>query len=119
MNKIISTVAAVLVVIAVLAGGIWYYTARISHTAIGDILKNPRDYEGKSLTIEGNVTDSMSFLIVKYYKVRDNTGEITVITERFLPSVGTKIRVTGNINSAFSLGTEQIVVLNETEIGQQ
>lgn len=119
MNKIISTVAAVIVVIAVLAGGIWYYTARISHTAIGDILKNPRNYEGQLLTIEGNVTDSMSLLIVKYYKVRDNTGEITVTTKRFLPSIGTKIRVTGNINNAFSLGTEQIVVLNETETGHK
>lgn len=119
MKKIISTVAAVIIIIGILAGGFWYYTANISHTAIGDIIKNPRDYEGKSLTIEGKVTDSMSLLIVKYYKIRDNTGEIAVTTKRFLPSVGTKIRVTGTINSAFSLGTEQVVVLNETEIGQK
>ncbi|MBN1663575.1 MAG: hypothetical protein JW943_08245 [Deltaproteobacteria bacterium] len=119
MNKMISTVVFVIILIGILAGGYWFYTTRISHTAIGDILKNPRNYEGTSVTIEGQVIDPISLLIVKYYKVKDNTGEIIVTTRRLLPTAGEKIRVKGTIDSAFSIGPEQLLVLIETEKQQK
>ena len=115
MKKIMSTVMVAVFIIVILAGGLWLYSTKIQHTAIGDILKNPRNYEGQLLTVEGKVTDVISLFIVKYYKIKDDTGEIVVTTKRFLPTIGEKIRVKGTIDSAFSIGPEQLFVLIESE----
>lgn len=115
MNKKISALLAAVVIIVILIGGFWFYATKISHTAIGGIIQNPRNYEGSFVTIEGQVIDSISLFIVKYYKVQDNTGEIIVTTRRFLPTVGEKIRVKGTIDNAFSIGSEQLLVLVESE----
>lgn len=115
MKKMISIVVVAVCVIVFLIGGIWLYNTRIQHTAIGDIQKNPRNYEGQLLTVEGQVTDVVSLFVIKYYKIKDDTGEIIVTTKRFLPQVGEKIRIKGTIDSAFSIGLEQFVVLIESE----
>lgn len=115
MKKSIPMIIIVVIVSCILAGGFWFYYTKISHTAIADILKNPRDYEGQLLTIEGQVTGVTSFFVIKSYRVKDDTGELTVTTKRFLPTVGEKIRIKGTIDSAFSVGTEEVLVLIESE----
>lgn len=107
----------VIAVLAVLGGGGYFYFAKIDHAPIAKILKNPRDYEGKQLTIAGVVTDKTSLIVVKYFKVKDETGEIMVITKRSLPEVGNKVRVKGIIQEAFSLGSEQLLVFQESSEG--
>jgi hypothetical protein len=105
--------------VAVLLGaGTWYYSANLEYTPIGNILKNPRDYEGKDITIEGVVTGRTSLVFVKYFKVKDRTGKIIVITRKILPSVGSKVKVKGRIEEAFSLGEEQMLVFVEENSGQ-
>lgn len=101
-------------ILVVLGGGVFYYFAKIDHTPIAKILKNPRDYDGKQLTIAGVVTDKTSLILMKYFKVKDDSGEIIVITKRSLPEVGNKVRVKGNVEEAFSLGAEQILVFVES-----
>lgn len=115
MKKVILSITVAIGIIVILAGGIWLYKDKIQHTPIADILSNPRNYEGQLLTVEGQVTEVFSLLVVKYYKVKDKTGEISVVTNRFLPKAGSNVRVTGTIDSAFSIGTDQVIVLNEQE----
>jgi hypothetical protein len=79
------------------------------------IVENPRDYDGKKVTVSGEVRETFSLIIVKYFIVADRTGEITVITSRPLPKEGTKIRVKGVVNETFSLGQTQTVVIVEEE----
>lgn len=86
----------------------------IGTTKIGDINNHPRDYTGKEVTISGEVTETFSLFVVKYFVVRDNSGEISVVTERPLPAKGEKIRVKGSVKEAFSLGTKTALVLMET-----
>jgi hypothetical protein len=107
---------AVILVAIIIAAGVWYYKTNIEGiTFIGKILKDPKVYEGKMLTIKGTVTERVSFMIMKYFKLKDRTGEIMVITEKPLPSVGAKISVQGMVHDAFSLGGEQILVFIEKD----
>ena len=45
------------------------------------------------VTIEGEVTDRTSFFVaIKFYKVRDKTGEIIVVTKNTLPELKAILR---------------------------
>ncbi len=115
------SLAAILVVILILiGGGIWYYTARVQHAEIEKILSNPKAYEGKEITIEGEVTDRTAFFVgVKFFKVKDKTGEITVVTKRTLPAIKSTARVKGRIDEAFPVGDQKFVVLTEESLDEK
>jgi cytochrome c biogenesis protein CcdA len=57
----------------------------IGTTKIGDIVGHPRDYVEKEVAISGEVAETISLFVVKYFIVRDNSGEISVVTEKPLP----------------------------------
>jgi hypothetical protein len=101
------------VILAVAVLGIWYYVENLSYTPIGDILANPRNYDERVTTISGVVIERASLLIVKYFVVKDQTGEITVVTDRPLPVIGSKVRVRGKVEESFSLRSEQKLVFVE------
>jgi len=82
-------------------------------TRIGDIISHPRDFAGKEVTISGEVTESFSMVFIKYFMVRDESGEIAVVTQRTLPAKGEKIKVKGSVKEAFSIGPETALVLVE------
>jgi hypothetical protein len=100
-------------VVLIAAAGAWYYVSNVAHTPIGKVVENPRAYDGKDITISGQVTDRASLLFVKYFQLKDNTGEITVVTNRVLPSVGAKVRVKGHVEQAFAMGDKQMLVFVE------
>ncbi len=83
-------------------------------TPIGSILKNPRDYEGKLVKVNGVVTENLNIFIIKGFKIKDKTGEIFVITDRILPREGTEATVRGYVNEGFSIGSEQVIVIMES-----
>jgi len=82
-------------------------------TPINKIFENPRAYAGKTVSVSGEVTQTLSFVFIKYFKVRDGTGEITIVTEKPLPKIGTKIKVKGTVEEAFSIGDKQLLVIKE------
>jgi aspartyl/asparaginyl-tRNA synthetase len=85
----------------------------IGTTKIGDISGHPRDYAGKEVTVSGEVTETFSLFVVRYFILRDATGEITVVTDRPLPAKGEKIKVKGVVKEAVSIGTKTSLVLVE------
>ena len=85
----------------------------IGTTKIGDIVGHPRDYADKEVTISGEVTETFSLFVVKYFVVRDNSGEISVVTDKPLPAKGEKIKVKGTVKETFSFGTKTALVLVE------
>ncbi len=87
--------------------------ASLMATNIGDIKAHPREYDGKTVTIVGEVTGSLNVLVVKAYTVKDATGEIVVVTDRSVPAAGEKVRARGRINQAFAIGGESMIVLLE------
>lgn len=82
-------------------------------TSIADIQAHPRDYADKEVTVEGEVKDAFGFFMVKYFTLDDGSGEIGVVTERPLPQHGERIRVTGKVREAFSLGDRTALMLVE------
>lgn len=82
-------------------------------TPIGKILADPRAYAGKTVTVSGEVTQIFSLVFIKYFKLRDKTGEIVIVSYRPLPRIGTKVKVKGTVQEAFSIGDQQLIVINE------
>jgi aspartyl/asparaginyl-tRNA synthetase len=78
---------------------------------INKILTNPRAYARKTVKVSGEVTQIFGVLVIKYFKVRDGTGEIIVVTEKPLHKIGTKIKVKGTVEEAFSIGDQQLIVI--------
>lgn len=83
-------------------------------TPIGSLLKNPRDYEGKLVKVSGEVTENMNIFIIKGFKLKDDTGEIFVITDKILPKVGAKATAQGYIKEGFTIGDVQSIVIMES-----
>ena len=104
-------VIAIFMIMAI-GGGAWYYFNQTRHTRIETILGNPKAYVGKEVTIEGEVTDRTAFFTtVKFFRVRDKTGEIIVVTKKALPEVRSTVRVKGSVDEAFPVGDQKFVVL--------
>jgi aspartyl/asparaginyl-tRNA synthetase len=83
-------------------------------TKIGDIKNNPRNYVDKEVTVSGEVTQTFSLLVIKYFTVRDDSGEITVVTEeRPLPRQGQRLKIRGVVKEAFSIGAQSLLVIQE------
>ena len=84
-------------------------------TPIKKILDNPRDYSGRTVRVAGEVTETFSLFVIKYFMVKDSTGEITIVTTKPLPQRGSKITVKGIVHEAFSLGDQQLIVIVEPD----
>ncbi len=82
-------------------------------TPISDILQNPRKYEGVQVKVSGQVVDIFGLFVVRYFVIKDDTGAITVVTQRPLPNKGEHISVIGKVEEAFSLGDQQLIVIEE------
>jgi hypothetical protein len=82
-------------------------------TKIADIRNNPRQYTDKEVTVSGEVTGTFSLVVIKYFILRDNTGEITIVTQRPLPKEAERLKVRGVVREAFSIGSESLLVIVE------
>jgi len=82
-------------------------------TPIREILENAKAYDGKEVTVRGRVVQTVSFLGIRYYKLRDETGEIAVIPDKAMPQEGTERRVHGVVQHMFSIGDLKMVVIYE------
>ena len=115
MKKIISAVSIVIVIVA--GVWVWYYFSQVHPTSIQNIVNNPGDYTGKELAIEGEITDRTSFFgVLKFYKLKDKSGDVIVITRKSLPEVKSSAIVKGRIDDAFALGDQKLMVFREESI---
>ncbi len=106
-----------IIIVFAIAGGAWYYFSRGHPTTIEKILSHPSEYQGKAVTIEGEVTDRTGFFVVlKFFKLKDRTGEITVVTKRSLPEIRSTVSVKGKIDEAFPIGDQKLLIFVEESI---
>lgn len=84
-------------------------------TPIKEIIDNPRQYDGRQVTVSGEVTDVFALLVIKSFTLKDSTGQITVITNRALPKPGSKMGVKGTVREAFAIGDRQLIVIIEDD----
>ena len=92
----------------------WYYFSQVHTTRIEKIVSNPGAFTGKEVDVEGEITDRTSFFgSLKFYKLKDKSGEIIVVTEKSLPEVKSTVNVKGRIDDAFPFGDRKLVVFVE------
>lgn len=85
-----------------------------SVTPIGQLLDNSTKYDGKTVRIQGEVKEGAGGLGVGAYQLKDNTGQITVVSDRgSAPRKGAKVQVKGKFESLFSLGQASVAVVRE------
>jgi len=97
-----------------LAGVLFVLTGCASVTPIGELLDNSSKYDGKTVRIQGEVREGAGGLGVGAYQLKDNTGQITVVSDRGnAPRKGAKVEVKGKFESLFSLGTASLAVVRE------
>lgn len=82
-------------------------------TPIKNIIDHPRDYADKPVTVQGEVKNVFSLIVIKYFTLDDGTGSITVVTERPLPQKGEKLKVKGTVKEGFSLGDQTMTLIVE------
>jgi len=77
---------------------------------IGDLLASPAAYQGKNVKVAGVVTNAVQvpFVGTRLYTVRDNTGEIAVVTYGELPAMGEKVVAHGMFSSVATLGVRSV-----------
>jgi len=104
----------VIAILVVLSAGMWVYFYYYHHTVkIGDVINNPRDYREKTLVMTGKVVERKSLVLKKIFILQDDTGQITVVTDRMLPAIGAQVRVKGHIREAIAIGDVYKLVLIE------
>ena len=97
-----------------LAGVLFLLAGCASVTPIGELLDNSTKYDGKTVRIQGEVREGAGGLGVGAYQLKDNTGQITVVSDRgSAPRKGAKVEVKGKFESLFSLGTASLAVVRE------
>ena len=69
-------------------------------TKIKQILDHPREYDGREVTIEGQVQTSANLVLFKYFVLKDETAEIIVITSEPVPTRGERLRVHGRVDQS-------------------
>jgi len=71
---------------------------------IRDLLDRPQEYDGKTVQVEGTVTQSAGILGTGAYEIDDGTGRIYVIAQgQGVPREGAKTKAKGRFESLFSL----------------
>jgi hypothetical protein len=84
-----------------------------SKTKIKDLYSNPHGYDGRMIQLSGEVKDSVNIIALKYYVIKDETGEIPVITKKAVPPTGKMVQVTGKVSQTFAIGNQSYMVIFE------
>lgn len=82
----------------------------VGYTKIGDLVGNPSQYDGREVRTRGKVVSvmKMPFLEAKMYVLRDETGEILVVTTAATPGMGSEVRVKGVVGSTAIIGNQGV-----------
>lgn len=79
---------------------------------IADLQQNPGRYQDRSININGVVTNSWGtpFVPLRFYKVDDGTGEVTVVSQQGsrTPTKGARVEVKGRVEEFAVLGGQPV-----------
>jgi len=86
-------------------------------TRIGTILDDPSRFDGRTVRVDGEVTESFGLPVVGgAYRISDGSGTLTVVSEGGgVPRQGAEVRVEGTFWSVFQLGNASLSVIQEQD----
>jgi len=71
---------------------------------INSVLADPAKYRQKEVKLSGAVVDSFSVADRGLYRLKDDTGQLWVVSDHGVPRVGAKVTVHGTVREGFNLG---------------
>jgi hypothetical protein len=84
--------------------------------SIKNLLEDPSRYDGKTVRISGEVTESIGVLGYGAYGIDDGTGTMTVVAKGGgAPRKGSKVTVRGPFHSGFTFGATSLAVIEEKD----
>lgn len=90
--------------LAVLLAVAFFVTACPQRETISRINADPGRYRNKDVSVAGTVTDSYGLLNFGVYEIDDGTGKLLVVTQRGIPSRGSKVGAKGRVYTGASYG---------------
>lgn len=83
----------------------------VGFTPIGEIVQSPGSFEGKTIKVRGEVTGVTKIPLFEFksYTLRDDSGEILVLTEGALPIL--------NKPTAIKAQVKTMAIVNDQSIG--
>jgi hypothetical protein len=85
-----------------------------SVTPIGNLLNDASRYNGKTVRIKGEVTRSVGAVLAGAYQVKDETGTLTVVSDKGSPPTEkSTIGVKGVFQALVTLGSKSLAILKE------
>lgn len=98
----------------VLAGALIALAGCAGVTPISELVQNSSKYNGKTVRIKGEVKESAGLLGRGAYQLKDETGQLTVLSETSSPPpTGAKIGVKGVFEALLTIGSKSLAVLRE------
>lgn len=90
---------------ALLLGAALLGLGACAHTIpIRDLLDRPQDFDGRTVQVEGTVTQSAGVLGTGAFEIDDGTGKIFVIAQgQGVPREGARTKARGRFEAVFSL----------------
>ena len=86
------------------------------YTSVNDITQAPGRFEGREVKIKGHAEGATSLLGFRAFVLRDDAGEILVVTAGELPASGDSVALKGIVKSAMIVGGTSVGLrVEETE----
>jgi len=106
-NDLIVFWTALLIAVLLLAG---CDALGLGVTPIREVTTAPANFEGKEVRLKGRLLSvtKLPLLDMKAYTLRDDSGEITVLTQGELPAVNDTVGVSGKVSSAVIIGGQSL-----------
>jgi hypothetical protein len=86
------------------------------YTHVKDIVAAPGKFEGTEVKLKGRVRSTHWVLGIKAYTLREETGEITVVTDGTLPEQNEEVRLKGVVRTTAIIGGGWTVGLRVEEM---
>lgn len=97
-----------------LAGALVLLAGCAGVTPISELVQNSSKYNGKTVRIKGEVRQSAGLLGRGAYQLKDDTGQLTILSETSSPPpTGSKIGVKGVFEALLTIGSKGLAVLRE------
>ena len=74
------------------------------YTSIREISEAPGRFEGVEVKLRGKAVGTINLFGLKAFRLQDDTGEITVVTEGALPTENAEVALKGKVASAAIIG---------------
>jgi len=92
-------------ILLLLAGLVMTTGACASTKSINDLLADPGRYRDRTVKLSGEVVDSYSVGNRGAYRLKDDTGELWIVSDEGVPRRTARVTVKGRVREGFNLGS--------------